>query len=85
MQTVTEQLVEALEMMVPLLQSFDNWCRIDRHGLCQSHLGEKQCSVAAARRAWGAALDRARAEPEALLREAGRARRKEGERVRDGK
>lgn len=64
MSTVREDLVAALEMMVPLLQSFDNGCRKDRHGLCQSHFGEEHCSVVAARRAFTAAIDRAGAEPE---------------------
>ena len=63
-QTVREQMAEALETMIPLLQSFDNWCRVDRLGLCQSHFGEEHCSVVAARRAFNAALDRHRAEPE---------------------
>lgn len=66
MQTVREQLVEALECMEPLLRSFDNWCRIDRRNQCQSHLGDKPCSVVAARRAFNKALDRARAEPEGV-------------------
>ena len=41
------ELVAALE---PLLQSFDPWCRLDNHRVCQSHLNDKPCSVARARR-----------------------------------
>ena len=41
-----------LDVLVPLLQSFDAWCRLDHHGICQSHLNVKPCSVARARRAF---------------------------------
>ena len=53
-------LLAALEKMEPLLKSFDNWCRVDHHGQCKSHLGDKPSSVVAARRAFLAAIAKAK-------------------------
>lgn len=47
-----EALTELLTATEPLLKSFDNWCRVDHHGQCQSHLLDKPCSVVRARRAF---------------------------------
>lgn len=62
--SVRAELEKALETMEPILKSFDNWCRVDHHGQCQSHLIDKPCSVMIARRAFTAALARTRREPE---------------------
>ena len=40
------------EVTLPLLRSFDAWCNLGHHGICQSHLMDKPCSVARARRAF---------------------------------
>lgn len=74
MQTVTEQLAEALEAVLTPCPPENHIVGAD--GVCPECNVEKQAR---------AALARYRAEPETLLREAGQARRELGERVRDGK
>ncbi len=100
MQSLTEQLVEALEASIlricqgcwlkwPLrpatYEPVDDSIAVRGVGEGDTHEhprgGVTACEAVKQRRA----LDRARADPEALLREAGQARRELGERVRDGK
>lgn len=100
MQTVTEQMAYALELAIPRLcqgcefmlpllpatyEPVDDSNVVRGVGEGNTHTyprgGAVECQASRQR----AALARYRADPEALLAEAGQARRKLGERVRDGK